>query len=52
MSADVIAKLKNAFEATVEGNAQCGNAMKGAKINGFVAAEDSNYDVVRKAAGN
>ena len=48
--AEIVEQLVNAFEGTKEGNAECGNAMREAKINGFVNAEDSVYDVVRKAA--
>lgn len=42
--------LTDAFESFQENNSVCGDAMQNAKINGFVSADDSSYDVVRKAA--
>ena len=50
--ADVIAKLRDAFESVRDGDAACGAAMKQAHINGFVEAQDASYEVVRKAAAH
>ncbi len=50
--AEVIAKLRQAFESVQDGDAVCGTAMKQAHINGFVEAHDSSYEVVRKAAAH
>ena len=47
---DEVAKLlTKAFEDIREGVGAGGQAMKEAKINGFVESDDANYDVVRKA---
>ncbi len=49
---DVIKSLTEAFENIMNSGSQCINAMNKAHIDGFVAAEDANYDVVRKAISN
>lgn len=46
---DVIRALTDAFENIMNSSSQCADAMNKAHIDGFVAAEDANYDVVRKA---
>ncbi len=50
--AEIIVKLREAFESVQEGNSSCGAAMKQAHINGFVEAKDASYEVVRKAAAH
>ena len=50
MSADVVRRLREEFERTKDTGAACADAMRAAKINGFVETKDAAYDVVRKAA--
>ena len=46
---DVVEMLTNGFEGVRTGNSECGTAMEAAHIDGFVQANDSDYDVVRRA---
>lgn len=41
--------LTKGFEGVRTGNSECGIAMEAAHIDGFVQANDSDYDVVRRA---
>ncbi|MCR5176565.1 MAG: phosphate/phosphite/phosphonate ABC transporter substrate-binding protein [Anaerovibrio sp.] len=52
VSPEVISRLTAAFERMTDSDAACGQLMKSIKLNGFVKAKDSDYDVVRKAASN
>ena len=46
---DVVEMLTKGFEGVRTGNSECGIAMEAAHIDGFVQANDSDYDVVRRA---
>ena len=46
---DVVEMLTKGFEGVRTGNSECGTAMEAAHIDGFVQANDSDYDVVRRA---
>ena len=46
---DVVEMLTKGFEGVGTGNSECGIAMEAAHIDGFVQANDSDYDVVRRA---
>lgn len=48
--ADVVRRLREEFERTKDTGAACADAMRAAKITGFVETKDAAYDVVRKAA--
>lgn len=48
--ADVVRRLREEFGRTKDTDASCAEAMRAAKINGFVETKDAAYDVVRKAA--
>lgn len=50
VSADVVRRLREEFERTKDTGAACADAMRAAKITGFVETKDAAYDVVRKAA--
>lgn len=49
---EVVKQLTQAFEHMNDSDAAVGSIMKGVKINGFVKAKDTDYDVVRKAAAH
>ena len=49
---EIISRLTAAFERMTDNDPDCGRVMKQVKLNGFVKAKDSDYDVVRKAASH
>ncbi len=52
VSPDIISRLTTAFERMTDSDPNCGNGMRAVKLNGFVKAKDSDYDVVRRAASH